>query len=230
LKANLRQEGGSTDPPSFAPTHFLLASSSPRRHELLSQLGFGFDIIPSSVDEESFTGGRPEALARRIARAKAQDVAAQYPDAIVLAADTIVVLGGDVLGKPLDADEARRMLNRLRGRRHRVITAVCVIAPGRRLRIEHTVTRVNMRPYAAEEVDAFIASGSPFDKAGGYAVQDANFAPVASYQGCYCNILGLPLWTALGLLAEADVPRSGSDMPIACDGCVTKPQDALPPQ
>jgi nucleoside triphosphate pyrophosphatase len=182
------------------------------------------------VDEESFTGGRPEALAHRIARAKALHIAARRPEAVVLAADTIVVLRGDVLGKPRDADEARRMLNRLRGRRHRVITAVCVIAPGRRPRIEHVVTRVNMRPYATEEVDAFIASGSPFDKAGGYAVQDIGFAPVASFEGCYCNVLGLPLWMALAMLGEVGIVRRDESMPAACGKCVTKPQDAESPR
>lgn len=198
----------------------ILASASPRRRELLSQLGFDFDVAPSSVDEASFSRGRPEALARRIARAKALDVAAGYPDAAVLAADTIVVLRGDVLGKPRDAAEARRMLGRLRDRAHRVITAVCVAAPRSRVRVDHAVTRVVIRPYAAAEVEASIAHGDPFDKAGAYAIQDAVFAPVASYAGCYCNVVGLPLWTALRLLQDAGVtPSRGGVMPLACEAC-----------
>jgi nucleoside triphosphate pyrophosphatase len=210
-----------------AVPHFVLASASPRRRDLLSQAGFDFDVVPSVVDEESFTGGRPAALARRIARAKAQDVAARCSEAVILAADTIVVLRGDVLGKPSDAAEARHMLQRLRDRQHRVITAVCLIAPGMRLRIEHVVTRVRMRAYAAAEIETFIASGSPFDKAGGYAAQDTDFAPVASFKGCYCNVLGLPLWTAIGLLSEAGIERTDRSMPVACVDCVTKPQDAV---
>ena len=176
--------------------------------------------MPSSIDEASFSGGRPDALVRRIARAKAADVASRRPDAVVLAADTIVVLRGEVLGKPRDAAAARRMLALLRDRAHRVLTAVCLKAPGKRLRVEQAVTRVQLRPYEQEEVQAWIASGDAFDKAGAYAIQDSAFAPVQSYDGCYCNVMGLPLWTALAMLRQAGIaPVAGGDMPAACGAC-----------
>jgi MAF protein len=198
----------------------VLASSSPRRRELLAELGFDFEIVPSAVDEESFSGGRPEALARRIARAKAEDIASREPGAVVLAADTIVVLRGAVLNKPHDADEARAMLRRLRNRTHRVITAVCVFAPRRRVRVAHVVTRVRTRAYDAQEVEASIARGDPFDKAGAYAIQDPLFAPVASYEGCHCTVVGLPLWTASRMLGDAGItpPQDGA-VPVACETC-----------
>jgi septum formation protein len=203
----------------------VLASGSPRRRELLAALGFDFQVAPSGVDEEAMARSRPEALARALARAKALEVFASHPDAVVLAADTVVVQRGVLLAKPADAAEARAMLARLRGRPHRVITAVCVIAPGARPRLAHEVTRVVLRTYSQAEVEASIARGDPFDKAGGYAIQDSILQPVASHRGCYCNVVGLPLWTALGLLEEAGVRRSHrATMPLACDACATKPQ------
>jgi predicted house-cleaning NTP pyrophosphatase (Maf/HAM1 superfamily) len=116
------------------------------------------------------------------------------------------------------------MLNRLRGSAHRVVTGICVIAPGARPRLAHEVTRVVMRSYSQAEVEASISGGEPFDKAGAYAIQDAIFGPVDSYEGCYCNVVGLPLWTTLRLL-ESDVrPIHASSMPLACEACATKPQ------
>jgi MAF protein len=204
----------------------VLASASPRRRELLSALGYDFEVVPSSVDEAAFTRTRPERLARALAAAKARDVAAMHPDATVLAADTVVVQRGVLLAKPADAEEARRMLERLRARPHRVITGVCVVAPGMRTSVTHETTRVVLRDYAAAEVEASIARGDPFDKAGGYAIQDPVLRPVAAYEGCYCNVVGLSLWRALRLLREAGVgPTREARMPVACEGCATKPQD-----
>ena len=201
----------------------VLASASPRRHALLAALGFDFDVVPSEVDEASFAGTRPDTLVRRIARAKAEDVASRLPEATVLAADTIVVLRGEVLNKPRDTDKARDMLDRLRDHSHRVITAVCLKPAARRARIEHVTTHVLMRPYGPQEIAASIARGDPFDKAGAYAIQDPLFAPVASYEGCYCNVVGLPLWTALRMLMQAGVvPVRDGSMPPACNACLTK--------
>ena len=205
--------------------NLVLASGSPRRRELLTDLGFDFEVAPSSVDEDAVTRSRPVALARALARAKALDVASSHPDAAVLAADTVVVQRGVLLAKPADAAEARAMLDRLRGRPHRVITGVCVIAPGRRPRVAHEVTRVVMRRYVPDEVEASIARADPFDKAGGYAIQDPVFNPVASYTGCYCNVVGLPLWTTLRVLGAAGfAPSRPGHMPVACEACATKPQ------
>jgi MAF protein len=202
----------------------VLASASPRRRELLTGLGFDFETVPSTVDESAIVRSRPEALARALALAKARDVAQRHPDAVVLAADTVVVHGGVILGKPRDAAEARAMLNLLRGRAHRVVTGVCVIAAGARPRLAHDVTRVVMRSYSEAEVEASISRGDPLDKAGAYAIQDPIFSPVDSYEGCYCNVVGLPLWTTLGLLAPDIRPKHSRRMPLACEACATKPQ------
>jgi MAF protein len=202
----------------------VLASASPRRRDLLADLGFDFDVVPSSVDEGAITRARPEALARALALAKAREITHRHPDAVVLAADTVVVHRGLILGKPVDGAKARAMLDRLRGRGHRVITGVCVVAPGARPRLAHEVTSVVMRSYLSSEVEASVARGDPFDKAGAYAIQDTAFNPVGSYEGCYCNVVGLPLWTTLRLLESAVSPKKSRRMPLVCEACATKPQ------
>jgi MAF protein len=197
----------------------VLASASPRRHDLLSRLGLDFRVIPSEVDESAVTASRPVLLARRLARAKAEDVASSRAEETVIAADTIVLHRGDVLGKPGSAAEARFMLDRLRGRVHRVITAVALAAPGRRLRVEHVRSRVRMRTYAKDEVEASITRGDPFDKAGAYAIQDPVFRPVESFEGCYCNVVGLPLWTTLRMLEAAGGEVPSAALPEVCATC-----------
>lgn len=199
----------------------ILASSSPRRRELLARLGLPFRVVPPPADEGQ-VAGRPERVARRLAVAKGQAVAAANPHALVLAADTAVVHRGAILGKPRDAAEAEAMLQRLRARGHRVITAVAVLPPaGRRPLVDHAVTRVLMRPYSDAEIAASIARGDPFDKAGAYAIQDALLAPVARYDGCYCNVVGLPLWTAARLLSRAglDITIDWAAFPPQCRAC-----------
>jgi MAF protein len=197
----------------------VLASTSPRRRELLAAAGLEFEVVASGVDEAALIASRPVLLARRLARAKALDVAARRPNDAVLAADTIVVHGGVVLGKPADGEEARSMLTRLRGRTHRVVTAVAVVAPGERTRVEHVVTRVRMRRYGDDEVEASIARGDPFDKAGAYAIQDPLLRPVAAYDGCYCNVVGLPLRTALRLLRDGMPGLEHAPLPAVCEAC-----------
>jgi septum formation protein len=198
----------------------VLASGSPRRSELLCRLGYEFDVVPSGVDESSMPG-RPVDLVRRLARAKVLYVADSRPGDMLLGADTVVVHQRDVYGKPSDPAEARRMLRRLRGKQHNVITALALLRPGRvRPDTAHVLTRVTLRPFTDDEVDATIAAGDPFDKAGAYAIQDQSFQPVASYEGCYCNVVGLPLWTALGLLVAAGAaPHRSPDMLEACNDC-----------
>jgi MAF protein len=200
----------------------ILASASPRRRELLACLGISFEVTEPRIDEGA-ASGRPERVARRLAVAKARAVAARQPEAAVLAADTVVAHRGTILGKPRDAAEAGAMLRRLRGRTHRVVTAVAVLASGRRRAlVAHAVTRVTMRRYTDEEIEASIARGDPFDKAGAYAIQDPRLAPVESYSGCYCNVVGLPLWTTVELLRRAgvDITRiPEAAMPSQCGGC-----------
>ena len=196
----------------------VLASASPRRRELIAHLGVPFEVAVSGVDETVQAGELPDALARRLARAKAIEVAGAHSSAVVLAADTIVVLDGAVLNKPVDAADARCMLARLRDREHDVITAVAVAKDGE-VRVEAPSSRVTMRPYSDQEVETWIASGGPFDKAGAYAVQDPAFAPVARIEGCYCNVMGLPLWAALRMLRDAGIEARDVEMPERCLAC-----------
>lgn len=200
----------------------ILASASPRRRELLARLGVPFTVAPADVDEDvGKPGMRPERVARALARRKAMAVAAQRPGAVVLAADTVVALRGRLLGKPADAAETWAMLRALRGRQHRVITGVA-LATGRRVRVRHVVTTVHMRSYSDDEIAASIAAGTPFDKAGAYAIQDPEFRPVACYKGCYCNVVGLPLAPVIELLVGAgiQVPHTEpADLQPACARC-----------
>lgn len=203
----------------------VLASASPRRLWLLGRLGLTFDVAHPDGEELPRPRERPERMARRLAREKALSVARLRPEAFVIAADTVVVYRGRILGKPLDRPGAQAMLRLLRGRTHRVITAVAVAAPGRRAPLlAHSVTAVRMRRYTDEEIAASIARADPFDKAGAYAIQDPVFRPVASYDGCYCNVVGLPLWRLLRVLGEAHAP-----VPLApallpeCAACPDRP-------
>ena len=173
-----------------------------------------------------------------MATAKARAVSENHPDATVLAADTVVAYRNILLGKPVDAVEARAMLGLLRlWRTHRVITAVAVLPPGRRRPlIDHAVTSVTMRRYSDAEIAASIRRADPFDKAGAYAIQDRRLASVASYdavpvgrqkppadrRGCYCNVVGLPLWITVRLLGRAGLDITGvraADLPPQCGGC-----------
>ncbi len=204
----------------------ILASASPRRCELLARLGLPFEVVEPAVEEGS-PRGRPERIARRLATAKARAVSAERRDATVLAADTVVAHRGVLLGKPRDAAEAEAMLKRLRGRVHRVVTAVAVLPAGRRRPlVDHAVTRVTMRRYTDAEIAASIARGDPFDKAGAYAIQDERLAPVERYHGCYCNVVGLPLWTAVRLLGRAGLDithiRAANLLP-QCTACPLTP-------
>uniref|UniRef100_A0A831WZR0 dTTP/UTP pyrophosphatase n=1 Tax=Thermorudis peleae TaxID=1382356 RepID=A0A831WZR0_9BACT len=199
----------------------VLASASPRRRELLGRLGVTFDVDPAGIPEAlPAQDSRAERVARRLARAKALAVAARYPALPVLAADTVVVRSGRLLSKPADEAEAWSMLRELRGRRHRVITAVAV-ARGRRIWVGHAVTWVQMREYSDHEIAASIARGDPFDKAGAYAIQDERFHPVAEYRGCYCNVVGLPLGTVIDLLRRAGIAVCPSPelLPPECAYC-----------
>ncbi len=202
----------------------ILASASPRRRELLSRLGLPFDVRPVDLVEDVTGGLRADVLARRLARAKAE--AARLLDATspILAADTIVVHENILLGKPGDAAEARAMLRSLRGRAHVVVTGVAVMPEGRRsVMARQPVTDVRMRSYGDDEIEASIARGDPFDKAGGYGIQDPLFQPVASYDGCYCNVVGLPLWSTIELLGRAGFDVTSIDARQLLPQCATCP-------
>jgi septum formation protein len=184
----------------------ILASASPRRRELLGRLGLPFEVWPSGVDEVLAPEIPAPALATALARAKARDVAdrlqaADRAPALVLGADTLVVLEGRPLGKPGSRDEARLMLRALRGRSHEVVTGVALLEiPGGRETAEAVTSRVLMRPYGDAEIDAYVATGEPDDKAGAYAVQGAGQQLVAGVEGCFTNVVGLPLGMTARLL------------------------------
>ncbi len=170
-----------------------LASASPRRREILSRLGVPFSTIVPDVDEKAFSAASAEDLARTLALGKAQEVHNRCPTSTVLGADTVVSLDGVALGKPAGPDDAQRMLFALRGRTHTVVTGMALISEdGAAPVVQHVSTRVTMRPYTLYEIDRYVESGDPLDKAGAYAIQDADFHPVASFDGCYWNVVGLP--------------------------------------
>jgi len=262
---------------------FILASSSPRRRDLFGSLGIAFTVIKPDIDEMQHPGEPPLAYVMRLSYQKAaavatiilSDIATQHSasenvgEGIVLAADTVVILGadtlgvdehGDILGKPLDADDARDMLRRLRGRTHQVCTAITLLTPipptpfpriqrkgekdnpadaafspslnltkgnpvgaGTRMRsgggviTRTTCTAVTMRDYSDAEIDDYIATGDPFDKAGSYAIQHPIFQPVARIDGCYSNVVGLPVCTLKNLLADIGWPGMAAVVGCDCD-------------
>ncbi len=180
----------------------ILASQSPRRRDLLARLGIPLEIRPAAIDEAVHPGESPRAYVARVAREKARAV----PGAVVLAADTTVVLDGEMLGKPEDAADAARMLRALSGARHEVLTAVCVRSDGPDGVREHervVATEVRFRQLGEREIAWYVGTGEPFDKAGGYAVQGAGGALVESIAGSPSGAIGLPLTETLDLLAEA---------------------------
>ena len=197
----------------------LLASGSPRRRELMELAGWNVTICPVPVDEMVQADERAEALAIRLARAKAQAAAAEGSTCeLVLAADTVVVDGDVILGKPVDAGDAKRMLRMLRDREHEVITALALLqsTSGEEI-VETCKTVVPMRAYDGEALQAYIAGGSPLDKAGAYGIQDSEFNPVdlSQMQGCFANVMGLPLChlqRALGRLGH----NLAVDLPSRC--------------
>ncbi|MBC7871389.1 MAG: Maf family protein [Chitinophagaceae bacterium] len=228
---------------------FVLASGSPRRRELIGSLGISFEVIKPDIDETQQPDEGNLAYVTRLCQEKAAAVMSQlHPPATVLAADTIVVLAadtigvisaendlngvysleaasafrlnGELLGKPRDAEEARRMLQRLRNRPHTVCTAFTLLqaetalTPAKKI-TSFVCTTVHMRDYSADEIEAYIATGDPFDKAGSYAIQHEGFHPVAQIDGCYNNVVGLPLcvvkrglvyfgWSGITATADCD--------------------------
>ena len=190
-----------------------LASRSPRRRELLQQLGVAFDELHGAdVDETPHAGEAPEAYVLRLARAKAergrrQVIARKLPGLPVLAADTTVVLEGEILGKPIDADHALRLLQWLSGNRHHVLTAMAV-ALANRVETAVSVSTVEFRDLEDAEIDGYIASGEPFDKAGAYAIQGRAATFVRVLDGSYSGIMGLPLTATGELLRRFGIPSN----------------------
>ena len=223
-----RRQHGAAD--GSEDTRLVLASTSPRRRELVRGLARAVEAVaPGGEETAPRSGEAPERYVTRLALAKARGVALQGGNAIVIGADTAVVLAGEVLGKPSDAREATAMLQRLRGRTHRVVTGVAAVHTGTgRDRTSATSSEVRMRPYSDGEVAAYVASGDPLDKAGGYAVQDTSFRPAEAVVGCYLNVVGLPLCEVTAALEELGGPtqlRAGWAPPEECDDCALRPSE-----
>lgn len=184
----------------------ILASGSPRRRQLLSLLGIPFVVKAGGVDERQLYGEPPTELALRVSQTKALSVVDARPDGLIVAADTIVVLGSEVLGKPSDPAEASQMLHSLRGRPHLVYTGVTVWHPAsRKIVCQLGESSVWMRDYDDAEIDRYVESGDPLDKAGAYAIQHPGFDPVSRVEGCWLNVMGLPLCHLARALAQFDV-------------------------
>lgn len=179
----------------------VLASASPRRADLLRAAGIPFDVFAVDVDEHFRPDEKPEHAVARLAEAKAAVGVAARPDAVVLGADTTVVVSGEALAKPADAADAARMLRLLSGRSHEVLTGVCLCHQGRRLvRVEST--RVRMAQLSESEIAWYVSAGEPFDKAGGYAVQGLGSRFIEGIEGSYSNVVGLPISSVYELLKE----------------------------
>ncbi len=195
----------------------ILASASPRRSDLLRLLGMSFDVVPSHVSEDLDRSIPPAEYVREIASRKARAVAASFREEIVLAADTVVVLEGDILEKPAGEDEAVQMLGRLSGKTHRVYTGLALIDTGSGRSIHDVaVTDVSMRPITPGEIRQYVQTREPMDKAGGYAVQGRAAAFVHSISGCFYNVVGLPLSLFCSLLERL---VGGSTLTVADGQC-----------
>lgn len=201
--------------PAGAPgrPRLVLASASPRRRDLLAGAGFAFAVEAAEIEERAQPGEAPAALVERLAHEKAAAVArrqrADAPPAVVLGSDTVVVLGGEVLGKPHDPEHAVALLRRLVGRTHRVLTGVAVVAGAHERRL-HVESRVTMHAVDEARLRAYVATGEPLDKAGAYALQGEGRRLVARVEGSETNVIGLPVEETRALLAQLGVrPETG---------------------
>jgi septum formation protein len=211
----------------------ILASASPRRKELLAAIAAEFTIVPSNADESLDPDCDVRHTVERLARAKAASVARARTSGLVLAADTLVSRDGVPLGKPEDDAGARAMLQSLSGRNHLVLTGVAIAVAecngtnteGPRLSSTVVKTSVSMRCLSNSEIEESIARRTPFDKAGAYGIQDETLQPVAAIEGCYCNVIGLPLWTAYQLLLVKGADVSPPDITrVVCRECPLRPR------
>ena len=198
-----------------SPVNLILASNSPRRRQLLGLTAWDFVVSAADVDESQLENESPADYVLRLAEKKARAIHADT-DSIILASDTTVVDGQDILGKPRDGAEAIAMLSRLRGRTHQVYTGVALLRKSDdSLLTDLCVTDVPMRDYSDEEIHAYVATGDPLDKAGAYAIQHADFRPVASMDGCYASVMGLPLCHVVRMMRQMNI-HPHADVPLNC--------------
>ena len=185
---------------------FILASSSPRRRELLTSIGLDFDVVPSHVPEEHQPGEAPEEYVARLSREKANAIAAKHPSAWIIAADTTVLLGDQLLEKPVDKKDAERMLSLIAGKTHVVYTGVTLQNVERGYRETRVAeSEVRMLPLAQEDVRWYVSTGEPLDKAGAYAVQGIGAMFIDSIHGSYTNVVGLPLAMLFQMMRKAGI-------------------------
>jgi septum formation protein len=180
----------------------ILASASPRRRELLRNAGIAFEVQPADVAEVPLPGELAQALAERLAREKAMAIARSRPTDVVLGADTVVVVDGEILGKPADAADAARMLRLLSGREHQVITGVCLVVNGQ-CSVASETTSVTMSEISEKEIAEYVATGEPMDKAGAYAIQGIASRWIPRIEGDYSNVVGLPVALVWRMLQQA---------------------------
>ena len=178
----------------------VLASSSPRRRELLERAGLDFEVVPSPAEEVHDASMKPAALCELNATLKAESVARLRPDATVIGSDTLVFIDDFPLGKPADMEEAREMLRRLAGRSHQVCTGVCVVAPGGGKQVFHDLTEVDFLPLDDEAIDGYFARVNPLDKAGAYGIQEHGERIIAGIRGNFDTVMGLPVAMVLRAL------------------------------
>jgi septum formation protein len=194
----------------------VLASNSPRRRQLLSLTGWKFTVSAADVDESLSPNESPADYVLRLAETKARAIRAGA-EQIVLAADTTVVIDSDILGKPENNAQATAMLKRLRGRTHQVYTGIALLRPRDGLLLKDLcVTDVPMRAYSDEEIDAYVRTGDPLDKAGAYAIQHPEFKPVAQMDGCFASVMGLPVCHVIRLLRQMDI-QPDTDFFVPCE-------------
>jgi septum formation protein len=199
----------------YSPMRLILASDSPRRRELLVQLGLPFDVVTSDEPETLTAGASPQAQAVSLAERKARTVAGTLASGLVLGADTIVALPGDLLGKPIADEDAERMLRGLSGREHRVVTGVALVDAATGVcQISAVASVVRFRLLSDDEIAAYVATDEPRDKAGAYAIQGRGANLIAAWNGCYTSVVGLPLCEVARLLTQV-----GVTVPASWRGC-----------
>ncbi|NLB51975.1 MAG: septum formation inhibitor Maf [Syntrophomonadaceae bacterium] len=189
-------------------TRIILASESPRRRQLLETMGIDFSCLKPQITEELITGESALQTAERLALQKALSISDAGEDCLIIAADTIVTCAGKILGKPGSAEEACKMLSLLSGRSHQVITAVCV-KKGLDTEVQSEITKVFFRTLNRKEILGYIATGEPFDKAGGYGIQGIGSVLVDRIEGCYFNVVGLPLSRLYKMLQKQNIEVLG---------------------
>jgi septum formation protein len=197
--------------PAATQRNLVLASESARRREILERLGFEFEVLPTGIEENGLEAADPVEFAKLLAGRKAAAASRLRPGSTIVAADTIVVCGGEFLGKPTDASDARRMLELLSGRRHDVVTGVALVAPGAATLVEAEATKVYVRGLSGGEIARYIETGEPFGKAGAYAIQGYAAPFIRKIEGCYFNVVGLPVSLLFDMFAR--IERGNLEIP-----------------